>query len=63
MCSSDLGVSRAINERVRVGVRTGAKPENSAIGVDIDLTRRIRIQTEIGADGRAAAGIGAEVEW
>ncbi len=58
-----VGVSRAINERVRVGVRTGAKPENSAVGVDIDLTRRIRIQTEIGADGRAAAGIGAEVEW
>ena len=58
-----VGVSRAINERVRVGVRTGAKPENSAIGVDIDLTRRIRIQTEIGADGRAAAGIGADVEW
>lgn len=58
-----VGVSRAINERVRVGVRSGARPENSAIGVDIDLTRRIRIQTEIGADGRAAAGIGAEIEY
>ena len=58
-----VGVSRAINERVRVGIRTGAKPENSAVGVDIDLTRRIRIQTEIGADGRAAAGIGAEIEY
>jgi translocation and assembly module TamB len=58
-----VGVSRAINERVRIGVRTGARPETSAIGVDIDLTRRIRIQTEVGADGRAAAGVGAEVEW
>ncbi len=58
-----VGVSRAINERVRIGVRTGARPETSAVGVDIDLTRRIRIQTEIGADGRAAAGVGAEVEW
>ncbi|MGU9981134.1 translocation/assembly module TamB domain-containing protein [Phreatobacter sp. HK31-P] len=58
-----VGVSRAINDRVRIGVRTGAKPENSAVGVDIDLTRRIRIQTEIGADGRAAAGIGAEIEY
>ncbi|WP_296574851.1 translocation/assembly module TamB domain-containing protein [Phreatobacter sp.] len=58
-----VGVSRAINERVRIGVRTGARPENSTVGVDIDLTRRIRIQTEIGADGRAAAGIGAEIEY
>lgn len=58
-----VGVSRSINERVRVGVRAGAKPEASAVGVDIDLTRRIRIQTEIGADGRAAAGIGAEIEY
>lgn len=58
-----VGVSRAISERVRVGVRAGAKPEASAVGVDIDLTRRIRIQTEIGADGRAAAGIGAEIEY
>lgn len=58
-----VGVSRSINERVRLGVRAGAKPENSAVGVDIDLTRRIRIQTEVGADGRAAAGIGAEIEY
>jgi translocation and assembly module TamB len=58
-----VGVSRAINDRVRIGVRAGAKPESSAVGVDIDLTRRIRIQTEIGADGRASTGIGAEVEY
>lgn len=58
-----VAASRAINDRVRVGVRAGAKPEASAVGVDIDLTRRIRIQTEIGADGRAAAGIGAEIEY
>ncbi|AVO45993.1 translocation/assembly module TamB domain-containing protein [Phreatobacter cathodiphilus] len=58
-----VGVSRAINERVRLGIRTGAKPENSTVGVDIDLTRRIRIQTELGADGRAAVGIGTEIEY
>lgn len=58
-----VGLSRSINERVRLNVRAGAKPENSSVGVDIDLTRRIRIQTEIGADGRAAAGVGAEIEY
>ena len=58
-----VGASRAISDRVRMGVRAGAKPESSAVGVDIDLTRSIRIQTEIGADGRAAAGIGVEIEY
>lgn len=58
-----VGASRAINDRIRLGVRAGTRPENSAVGVDIDLTRRLRIQTEIGADGRAAAGIGAEIEY
>ena len=58
-----VGISRAINDRVRVGVKAGSKPENSAIGVDIDLTRRLKIQTEIGADGRAAVGVGTELEY
>ncbi|QCK86289.1 hypothetical protein E8L99_11255 [Phreatobacter aquaticus] len=58
-----VGVSRAINDRIRLGVRAGSKPENSAVGVDIDLTRRLRIQTEIGADGRASVGVGTELEY
>lgn len=58
-----VGLSRSISDRVRIGVKTGTKPENSAIGADIDLTRRLKVQTEIGADGRAAVGIGAEIEY
>ena len=58
-----VGMSRNINDRVRVGVRAGARPENTAIGADIDLTRRLRLQSEVGADGRAAVGVGAEIEY
>jgi translocation and assembly module TamB len=58
-----VGVSRAIGDRVRLGVRAGARPEDSAVGVDIDLTRRLKLQGEVGADGRTSVGAGFEIEW
>jgi translocation and assembly module TamB len=58
-----VGISRAISNRVRIGVRAGARPESTGVGVDIDLTRRLRLQSEVGADGRAAVGIGIEQEY
>ena len=61
--SPTVGVSRAISDRMRLGVKAGTKPETSGVGVDIDLTRNVKVQTEIGADGRAAAGVGFEIEY
>ena len=58
-----VGLSRAISDRIRLGVRAGARPESTGVGVDIDLTRRLRIQSEIGADGRASVGVGIEQEY
>jgi translocation and assembly module TamB len=58
-----VGLSRAISDRIRIGVRAGARPENTGVGVDIDLTRRLRLQSEIGADGRASTGIAIEQEY
>jgi translocation and assembly module TamB len=58
-----LGVSRYIGDRVSVGVRAGAQPEDSAATVTIDVTRRLKVQGEIGADGGSSVGIGAEWEY
>jgi translocation and assembly module TamB len=58
-----LGLSRAISDRVRLNARTGARPEDSAVGVDIDLTRQLRARSEIRADGGASVGVGAEIEY
>jgi translocation and assembly module TamB len=58
-----IGLSRAISNRIRVVVRAGTSAETSTLGVDIDLTRRLRLQTEAGADGRASVGIGIEREY
>ena len=58
-----VGASRYINDRISVGVRAGAKTEDSAATVNIDVTRRLRVQGEIGADGRTSVGVGAEWEY
>jgi translocation and assembly module TamB len=48
---------------VSVGVRSGATPKQSAVSIDVDVTQRLRVQGEVGADGRSAVGIGTEWEY
>ena len=56
-----VGASRYLNRNVRVGVRAGATPRDTGLGVDVDVTRRIKLRGQVGADGSASAG--AAVEW
>lgn len=58
-----LGASRYISDRVSIGVKAGAKPADTAVGVDFDVTRRIKLKGEAGSDGRTSLGVGAEYEW
>ncbi len=58
-----VGASRYINDRVSIGVKAGAKPADTAVGVDFDVTRRIKLKGEAGSDGRTSVGVGAEWEW
>jgi translocation and assembly module TamB len=58
-----VGISRAISDRVSVGVKAGASAEQSGVSVDIDVTRRIRVQGEVGATGNTSIGVGAEWEY
>ncbi|WP_210485204.1 translocation/assembly module TamB domain-containing protein [Microvirga antarctica] len=58
-----IGISRAISDRVSVGVKAGASTSETGVSVDIDVTRRVRIQGEVGADGNTSLGVGAEWEY
>ena len=58
-----VGVSRYISDNVRVGVRAGARPEESGVTVDIDLTRRLKAQGEVNAEGGTSVGLGFEMEY
>ncbi|WP_262270150.1 translocation/assembly module TamB domain-containing protein [Microvirga yunnanensis] len=58
-----VGVSRYISDNVRVGVRAGAQPNESGVTVDIDLTRRLKAQGEVNAEGGSSVGLGFEMEY
>lgn len=58
-----VGASRYIMEGVSVGVKTGAKPEQSSVNVGVDITRGVRLQSETMIDGKTSMGIGIEHEY
>jgi translocation and assembly module TamB len=58
-----VGASRAINDRISVGVTSGARPQDNSVNVNIDVTRHLRLQTGVDASGGSSAGVGAEWEY
>jgi translocation and assembly module TamB len=58
-----IGVSRYIMDGVSVGVRTGARPEQTSVNVGVDVTRGVRAQSETSIDGRTSLGVGVEWEY
>jgi translocation and assembly module TamB len=58
-----VGVSRAINRRISIGVKTGTEPRDSGASVDVDVTHNLRLKGEADANGGTAVGIGMEWEY
>ena len=58
-----VGATRAINDRISVGVTTGARPWDNGVNVDLDVTRHLRLQAGVDASGGSSAGVGAEWEY
>lgn len=58
-----VGVSRYVNRRVRIGVRAGVNPADTGVGVDIDVTKNIKLRGQVGANGGASAGAAYEIEY
>ena len=58
-----VNASRYLSDRLSVGVRAGAKPADTGATVNFDVTGRVKVQGEVGADGRSAVGVGAEWEY
>ena len=61
--SAQVGATRAINDRISVGVTTGARPQNNSVNVNLDVTNHLRLQTGVDASGGSSAGVGAEWEY
>ena len=58
-----VGATRAINNRISVGVTTGARPWDNGVNVDLNVTRHLRLQAGVDASGGSSAGVGAEWEY
>ncbi|MBV9906722.1 MAG: translocation/assembly module TamB domain-containing protein, partial [Hyphomicrobiales bacterium] len=53
-----VSATRAINDRVSVGVTTGARPQDNGVNLNYDLTRHVRLQAGVDASGGSSAGVG-----
>ena len=58
-----VGVTRAINDRISIGVTAGSKTEDSGVSVNFDVTKHIRLQGGVDADGGTSVGVGAQWEY
>lgn len=58
-----VGANRAINDRISVGAKAGAKPADTGVSVDVDLTRKLRLKGEATMDGNTGVGLGFEMEY
>ena len=58
-----VGATRAINDRISVGVTTGARPQDNGVNVDLDVSRHLRLRAGVDASGGSSAGVGAEWEY
>jgi len=58
-----VGVSRAISDRVSVGVKTGATADQTGVSADVDITRHLRVQSDVRSNGSTSVGVGSEIEY
>ncbi len=52
-----------LGDRVSLGIRTGATPAQTGVGVDISIWKQMKARGAIDARGAASVGVGAETEW
>ncbi len=58
-----LGLNRALNDRLSVGVRAGAGTSGTGIGIDFRVTDQLKLKGEVGVGGGTSVGIGGDYEW
>jgi translocation and assembly module TamB len=58
-----VSASRAINDRVSVGVTTGARPQDNGVNLNFDVNRHVRLQAGADSSGGSSAGVGLDWEY
>ena len=58
-----VSATGAINDRVSVGVTTGARPQDNGVNLNFDVSRHVRLQAGVNSSGGSNAGIGLDWEY
>ena len=58
-----VSATRSINDRVSVGVTTGARPQDNGVNLNYDVNRHVRLQVGADSSGGSSAGIGLDWEY
>ena len=58
-----VGAQKAINERLSLGVKSGARPEDNGVSLNFDVTRHLRLQGGVDASGGSTGGVGVQWEY
>jgi translocation and assembly module TamB len=58
-----VSATRAINDRVSVGVTTGARPQDNGVNLNYDVTRHVRLQAGVDSSGGSSVGVGFDWEY
>ncbi len=58
-----VSATRAINDRVSVGVTTGARSQDNGVNLNYDVTRHVKLQAGFDASGGSSAGVGLDWEY
>lgn len=56
-------LSRFLGDRISIGMRTGATPAQTGIGISARIYKQLKAKASINAQGAASVGAGADYEW
>ncbi len=56
-------LSRALGDRVSVGVVTGATADQTGLSADVAVTKHLRVQSDVRSNGSTSVGVGSEIEY
>jgi translocation and assembly module TamB len=58
-----VGARKTLNDRLSLGVSSGARPEDNGVSLDFSVTKHLRLQGGVDARGGSTAGAGAQWEY
>jgi translocation and assembly module TamB len=60
---AQVGARKNLNDRLSLGVTSGARPEDNGASLDFNVTKHLKVEGGVDAKGGSTAGVGAQWEY